>query len=253
MGYFVNWPYKSKQMANFNNEFAGSDSKRRFEKQLKIMPSDWFWRTQPVTYSQNSDGYRCNEWPDINWSKSTVVLGCSHVFGIGVDDSHTITTQLQNLLSQPVVNLGLPAIGCGTITTILNLLLEKNWYPKSFVLLWSSLDRFEFYTDENAGIDGSLPIGNWWANDIKVGKLADYWNINGNCETHSINHIRYARTMCKLAKIPFIEGTYFAHTAEVLSIKKFDTVDYARDNFHPGPISHKSAAEWIAKQFFQLT
>jgi len=72
--------------SSINKNFAVSDTEELFNHNLKIMPQDWFYRTNPVNYTVNSQGYRTEEFEKIDWAQSVVIFGCSTVFGTGVSD-----------------------------------------------------------------------------------------------------------------------------------------------------------------------
>jgi hypothetical protein len=84
------------------------DDQATYEANLKTQPADWEWRTRRVRYTVNSQHYRCPEWSDIDWSNSILMLGCSMVFGLGLDDDQTVTASLSRKLGMPVINLGVP-------------------------------------------------------------------------------------------------------------------------------------------------
>jgi hypothetical protein len=60
------------------------------------------------TYTLNSQGYREQEWIDIDWNNSYIFLGCSHIYGVGVAIDETIPKLMQDRLSTCCVNLGIP-------------------------------------------------------------------------------------------------------------------------------------------------
>jgi hypothetical protein len=67
-------------------EFMDTDRKQTYIKNI-ISDADFRARLmhRKVTYTTNSDHYRCPEWDQIDWNSSILILGCSVVFGVGVD------------------------------------------------------------------------------------------------------------------------------------------------------------------------
>ena len=74
--------------------------------------------TYELTYEQkiqgdrhkvNSLNLRCPEFDTINWNNVYVMIGCSHVYGIGNEENTTIPHLLSKKLNAPVINLGIPA------------------------------------------------------------------------------------------------------------------------------------------------
>ena len=63
---------------------------------------------QKITYSLNSQGYREQEWNNIDWNNSFVFIGCSHTFGVGVAYEKTLPKLMQEKLGAYCVNLGIP-------------------------------------------------------------------------------------------------------------------------------------------------
>lgn len=82
-----------------------------FESDDKIINP--YWKDKIVNYTLNSHGYRG---PSFNSSKKIkiITIGCSHVFGTGIDDGSTWAEQLKQLIKQydtddvEVFNLGTP-------------------------------------------------------------------------------------------------------------------------------------------------
>ena len=113
--------------------------------------------TYELTYEQqiqgerhkvNSLNLRCPEFDTINWNNVYVMIGCSHVYGIGNEENTTIPHYLSTKLNTPVINLGIPAASRTHIFLLaLNLLaLVKpvktiiiNTYPERIMdMTWKS-------------------------------------------------------------------------------------------------------------------
>ena len=113
--------------------------------------------TYELTYEQqiqgerhkvNSLNLRCPEFDTIDWNNVYVMIGCSHVYGIGNEENTTIPHYLSTKLNTPVINLGIPAASRTHIFLLaLNLLaLVKpvktiiiNTYPERIMdMTWKS-------------------------------------------------------------------------------------------------------------------
>ena len=113
--------------------------------------------TYELTYEQqiqgerhkvNSLNLRCPELDTIDWNNVYVMIGCSHVYGIGNEENTTIPHYLSTKLNTPVINLGIPAASRTHIFLLaLNLLaLVKpiktiiiNTYPERIMdMTWKS-------------------------------------------------------------------------------------------------------------------
>lgn len=98
-----------------------------FESDNKIINP--FWKDKIVKYTLNSHGYRG---PSFNSSKKIkiITIGCSHVFGTGIDDSSTWAEQLKQLIKQydtddvEVFNLGTPGASSDLNTVQLYQLID---------------------------------------------------------------------------------------------------------------------------------
>jgi hypothetical protein len=126
-------------------DFYGMDTYELYKKNLKTQPEDWFYRHNDVKYTLNSYGYRTKEFEDINWKESIVMFGCSHVFGTGNDDNHTIPYFLEQLTGIPVINLG---VGGASIQFCLHnslMLYKKYGVPKSVIYFWTGMSRHLLY------------------------------------------------------------------------------------------------------------
>src|SRR6056300_1664620 len=90
----------------------GMDSKRHYKiRYLKYSPAKRAKLKlknshKKINYTLNSYGYRCSEFDTVDWQNTIVTLGCSHTYGVSVDDCETYTHHLQNNLDTPFVNLG---------------------------------------------------------------------------------------------------------------------------------------------------
>lgn len=218
--------------------FSDSDTKELFRKNLKSQPNDWIYRNKTITYSYNNYGFRTREFNDVNWKESVVVFGCSNVEGTGLAEEDTIVMQLEKILERPVINLGIRGTGID-VACWNSLILHKNYStPKAIIQVWSSLARYANY--DNKRLSRFVP------------KHMGYYR-RLNWEFRSEKYIETDRALWR-DKVPYIEGTFFKISNKNLekSIKRFNSIDCARDLKHPGIESNKLAAEYIADQLKPL-
>jgi hypothetical protein len=172
----------------FALNFSGSDKKELFEKNLKVEPENWYYRNNEVKYTLNSLGYRTKEFDQIDWKESIVMFGCSHVFGTGVTDEHTIPYFLEKLSGRPVINLGIGGSSIQTMchnSIILSSILDIP--PKGVIFCWTDLTRFNIYNN-----DYVYHMGNWSdKNNIKM------FSDNENIIPFNLMNIKMIRNLWK--------------------------------------------------------
>jgi hypothetical protein len=228
--------FLSVDTTSIGNEFAVSDSEELFLKNLKIMPKDWYYRTNTVNYTVNSQGYRTQEFDTIDWTNSVVIFGCSTVFGAGVDNQHTIDCFLSSLLERPVINLG---VASTSIAYSLHnaLILNENYpTPKAVVNLWTEYSRTAYYLPDRVDNKGS------WNDDNFV---YEWLHHDSNPATHAVFAQMISHQLWK-NKTAYYEATFFPSTAELFKCEHLPVLDQARDLIHYGRQTNKAIAEKIA-------
>lgn len=127
--------------------WSGQDTSELFQKNLKQQAKDWYYRTNPVTYTWNSNGYRAPEWHRVDWNHSHIVMGCSFVVGVGLTDSDTLPSKLSTELNEPVVNLGYGGSGVATLAYNTLRLIDAGHRPLSVTLVIPDLSRLTVFQD----------------------------------------------------------------------------------------------------------
>jgi len=223
-------------------EWAGMDTPLLYEKNLKIQPQDWYYRTNLVKYTNNSNGYRTTEFDKINWADSIVIFGCSNVYGVGVDDSHTISCQLENILKIPVINLGQG--GTSMNFNLHNSVILADGYPtpKAVIMGWPAYDRCMTYNQ--TGVEN---YGSW---SFEKYNYMDLWTKNKyNPQANAIIAQKMFQLIWKTRTVVY-EYSFDHETEKLLdfsnSFEKIKNIDFARDCMHPGPVACKQTAEIIA-------
>ena len=220
----------------------GGDTKELYLANLKTQPDDWYYRTHPITYTLNEQGYRLEqELNQIDWPNSTVLFGCSNVFGDGIANKHTISSQLQALLKEPVVNLGIGGASAELIRHNLTLLLEYYPRPKRIVILWPDRTRTVSYEHNYPAVHGS------W--NIEQNTLADLWNQGHNADNQFWFTRMSVKHECK--DIEYIDACVNAddavlvQTESIFELRRRSDHMGARDLKHPSPGACSLIAQWI--------
>jgi len=240
----------------FNAEFVGSDTEELFKRNLQTMPPDWEWRHTTVKYSVNSQRYRCPEFETIDCSNSILMLGCSVVFGVGLDDSQICSKHLADLINKPVINLGYSGSSVMFHWANTCRLIENNINPRGVVYIWPQASRIcEFQNDPNIMNHGPWSVGsknNW----------AESWIMH---PTHSTEFLKYAKiSVSNMWKCPVLHYTSRYEDSQENNNLKFLKVihdDHARDwnpditgnrKTHPGPRTNRKWAEIIAQDIISV-
>jgi hypothetical protein len=228
------WPYdRSKPI-----DFIPMDTEKLYKQNLKRQPEDWIYRSKPVKYHVNDQGYRAPKWEDIDWSNCVVVAGCSNVFGIGLDQADTVSEQLSRLIGLPVINFGRPGSSMYANWWDQLTMLEQNLKPKCVVNIWTEYTRI---TRWGGNLDDLGP----WNNSA----LYREWNMY---RTNPQQWARMTRTsldlVYKAQGIQHVEASFYKDTVALFDIKWFKTIDYARDCNHPGVNSVAGMAKWLAER-----
>jgi hypothetical protein len=224
-------------------KFIGTDNEYVYNANLEKMTSDWVYRNTPVTYTLNSDGYRTDEFSTIDWRNSIVLFGCSHVFGMGVDDSATLSSQLQRLTGIPVVNMGLGGVSMTHAFYNQLILSEIEPNPLAVVNIWTVIERMCAFMPDRVINHGHWDLVEEGFDEMKQLEIINYKTTTA--ATHSYFARLAARNLWKDTK--HYECSYISHTAEHLNIPLLVNYDEARDCAHPGVMSHSIAAKQIAQ------
>ena len=217
----------------------GQDTEEKYNENLKTQPQDWYYRKKKVIYNTNSDGYRTREFNDIDWENSVVIFGCSYVFGIGHAEDDTISSQLEEIIKIPVINMGVG--GTSPTHAVHNASILSRAYPtpKGIVNVWSSPFRCPYYTR-----DLSINCGPWNNNEIP---MSSAWNKSIE---HGMANLKFNSLVSKEMwsyRTAYYDLTLFPVTKEVLKCDFIANIDTARDLSHFGRLTNGLVAEKIAE------
>jgi hypothetical protein len=136
-----------------------------FEAISKVL-SDKYWKyaNTEVHYSHNSDGFRGEtEFDNVDWANTSVIVGCSFVYGQAMEFENTISEILTREYGVPFVNGGIP----GSSNRVIHnnaIAFMKKYNPKKVIIIWTyptrstwtnatSNKKWEHQTILPAGVD----------------------------------------------------------------------------------------------------
>ena len=215
--------------------YHDSDGEAKFKQNLQRTPSDWKYRTETITYQNNSLGYRTKELNKINWKKSIVVFGCSLVYGVGVSEKDTISSQLSEITGHYVVNMGVS--GSYGQFAVHNLACLLEYYkPKAIAIGWPDASRVPLYLK-----DRIVHCGSWRDDPAELGKSMRRYDWHG----HSVLQLQQliARRLGMTA-----EFTLFKSVENILDVPYCPIIDHGRDLSHGGVKTYNNVAKCIAQQ-----
>lgn len=222
--------------ANQTVNFVGGDTKEMFEKNLRKMPNDWYYKDKCITYKFNEYGHRCKSIKDIDFDNYFLVVGCSHSQGVGLELEKTFPCLLSEYLQYDYYNLSIS--GSGIDVAEHNTLM---WYskferkPKFLILQWPNLIRYVSYAID---INNIRPNGRWSLdeNNLKFLTIADAKGLflaRKRLANELVNNVALSDT-----KIISLE--YSSNTGYLKNSAYFNQADYARDLGHMGIESNKN-------------
>lgn len=147
------------------------DTEQNFQKLINQgIPNYWRFHNDEVIYRFNSFGFRAPEFDTVDWKDSYIILGCSHVLGIGNPYEETIGQYISKELNHPVINMGVGGASMAVIYNNLLKLIKDYGKPRGVFILWSYPTRQLRITDYFVFEDRDNWIKPFWGrNDIIPG------------------------------------------------------------------------------------
>lgn len=196
-----------------------------------------------VDYQFNANGYRTRAWEDQAWQDSIVVLGCSHVLGVGVQVQDSLPYQLEQRFQRNVINLGYGGSSM-TVQVYNSLALRaKAIKPYAVILVAPQLTRQAYFTWKEPihmvpTQTEHLPVG---IKDCYKGWIHHEPNaeVHGALQWASIRHIWH--------DVPFYSfTTQDSDTRWISAVSLSRYIDKAHDGLHAGPQTLVNWANEIA-------
>ncbi len=182
--------------------------------------------------------------PQVEIADHVCVLGCSFVWGYGLEDHETMPHLLSQLIDAPVANLGICGAGSSLIADIIT--SGALDHARAVIIAWPHLARRHMFVGQELVNLGPWTLGgqdrprdldqsSW--NQIKL-----EWQqalASGQAEAQALE----ARNSAWLVQQPCIEFAYYERL-RLMGLK-----DLARDNLHPGRESQQALAQWLASWY----
>lgn len=202
-----------------------------------------FFKNQPdgytstsITYRMNSNGYRGAEF-DEPANFKILVGGCSHTFGIGINEEDLWCNQFaQHITGSKIYNLALGGRSPDYVVRSLYKSIDII-KPNLVLVMWPEQSRFERPTQDGMGMT-------WWSvNDTHYpSEFADEHYQNYNFEKNQL----FLEHLCAARNIPLVAMRYSELT------QRIQKIDLARDTMHDGPIWNLRAANEYWQAFQKL-
>jgi hypothetical protein len=132
-----------------SSQWCHSDSEELYLQNCANPPAGWLWKDRQVEYHWNREGYRAPNWESIIWPSVHVVMGCSFVLGVGIDENETLSHQLSLELGEPVINLGFQLASAQVIMYNTMRMQELGWKPNTVTIIIPELSRMTYFEDEH--------------------------------------------------------------------------------------------------------
>lgn len=223
------------------------DTEELYQLNCQRRPANWIWENKQVTYTWNQEGYRAPNWDTITWANTHVVMGCSCVLGVGVNEPDTLPIQLAIQLQEPVVNLGFNGASPSIIQYNTLRMIELGWHPKTVTILIPELTRLTYFDDH--GVQNLTP--NFLGENMPYQGIFEfyrYWlRAPHHAELYGRMAIKAAEAMWNLARVPVVLRHITAVPQQHRLAPSLCAVkDQARDldvdskgiwHAHPGPLT----------------
>lgn len=189
-----------------------------------------------VTYRMNSHGYRGIEFNEAADFK-ILVSGCSHTFGIGINEEDLWCNQFsQRISGAKVYNLALggrsPDYVVRSIYKTIDIIK-----PNLVMVMWPDQSRFERPAQDGVSMAWWTATDEYYLNDFTDEKYQQY-----NFEKNQI----FLENLCASRSVPLIALTY-DHCSRNVNKR-----DAARDGMHDGPVWNHQVANIYWQEFQKL-
>lgn len=223
-----------------DERWSSNDTEADYQQNLERLGEEWRFRTVPVSYKWNRQGYRMVELEEIDQSNYILFLGCSFAVGIGLPLEETYPYQIAAQLGLGTNYVNASINGGSPSTVVLNLvsLLSTALTPPLAVHInWPSPHRQHYWYKDTI----QLLLPNYRPHP-HPGDL--YWRHAYETTIGEDSHIRHtwhhlvatAATLCKLGGIPLVQMTTHGDSAlthpHVPHIPRATTVDLAQAARH---------------------
>ena len=223
-----------------NVTFTGSDHEEAYTRNLKSKSSDWYYRTNTITYVRNKNGHRCNDIENIDLNNYILFAGCSHTEGIGLELEKTYPYLVSESLGYDYYNLGIGGTGIDVLAyNLITWFSTVKQKPKLVVLQWPYNVRF--ISKNPKDIEHMYRTYGPWSTESGVDKFLITGNDVGFFDTRRTMMYNLIKNVVTCPIIEIAPSNSIFNNESV----KIQIVDFARDQVHSGNLSNLKYASII--------
>lgn len=221
-----------------------------YENYLGNMQPDNF--RQKVRIVLNSKGFRCKEFEEINKDDYILFTGCSHTAGYGLHVEDTYPYIVSDLIGKSYYNLAVGGSGIDVLYHNLAIFFTSNLpKPKALVIQNPFLNRFARIKNSRLAESDRGPHvayeGNWSTN-----KSLEFTLLGEEIGFFDMRLLMLKKLIENL-NIPIVTINLPVYGMEFYPNSiPFEILDYALDNLHYGPKSHKQLANSVIDKLKML-
>lgn len=233
-------------------DFYGNDNIPFYEKNVKNLPDDWYYKKNNLTYKFNSLGHRCDEPTEINFNNYILFLGDSHPVGMGLELENTYPYLVSKLLDCSYYNLSVGGTGPEIMYHNLICWLSKYPKPKYISCYWSDPTRFLTQLDTNDNNQIMFSINGRWSEDYPIVDFYKYGELSNYFNTRFLLNLIGIKKYLENYNVPYSYVSFLPKEfidLEKYNIKQVHANDKARDNMHAGIESNKQIADYIVSDY----
>lgn len=220
------------ESAGMTVPFSSGDSMEHYEKNIKIQPKDWIYRTLDVSYSYNKRGHRCKDIEEIDLDNYILFTGCSHTEGVGVRLEDSYPFLVSESLNCDYYNLSMSGTGIDVVEYNLVTWLSKvKQKPKYIFVQWPDHSRF---AAAYPGYKQLLNHGTWAEDALPFIAASEYTGL-----VHARKQVSY-KMLKEIMGVPIIDVHFAALTPYATDCIWLRKIDLGRDLVHTGIKSHQS-------------
>lgn len=213
------------------------DDEENFRANKKQYGDKFDWLEDDITYTMNANGCRYEEFDTLDFSDSYVIVGCSHVMGVGQKFEDTIGEQLSRKIGKRVINIG--ATGAGNEVIFYNSLWANSKAPIGVITLWSHTNRIFFYR-----LDGGYDfVSHYNYHETEINNYIKEEYILQSSDLFMKTEL-YKEVLSQYNRIHHFNFFDYDHD----DYNPIYDWDYARDMAHKGRDYNRQVAEIIYKE-----
>lgn len=235
-------------------QFSGADFEGKFRENLEKLPADWYYRTVPVYYYHNKLGHRSKNPELIDFDNYILFSGCSHTYGVGLENEKTYAYLSAKKLNCDYYNLGLGGTGIDVMFYNVMTWLEKFPKPKFVFLQWTDWTRYLGYIEKTMFNQTSIqPEGHWSVNK-NASRVTVIGNEIGYFFSRAMLYHNLIKNKLASLNIPYHYISFLGpDTIKLPETFIFKTPpDKARDNSHFGIETNEIFSDMVVEKYHEI-